>query len=90
MITGSHNAAEYNGFKICVGKEAIHGDAIQELRRVMEAGVFTSGHGTKSEHPIIPDYLAYIKKSFNGVTRGICTSSSIAATAPHPWWRRMR
>ncbi|MBH0178722.1 MAG: phosphomannomutase, partial [Nitrospira sp.] len=22
MITGSHNAAEYNGFKICVGKEA--------------------------------------------------------------------
>ena len=20
MITGSHNAAEYNGFKICIGK----------------------------------------------------------------------
>ena len=67
MITGSHNAAEYNGFKICVGKEAIHGEAIQELRRVMEAGKFTSGQGTLSEHPIIPDYLAYIKKSFSGV-----------------------
>src|SRR5574342_817373 len=67
MITGSHNAAEYNGFKVCVGKEAIHGEAIQELRRVMEAGVFTSGSGTRSEHTIIPDYLAYIKKSFNGV-----------------------
>jgi phosphomannomutase/phosphoglucomutase len=67
MITGSHNAAEYNGFKICVGKEAIHGEAIQELRRVMEAGVFTSGRGTRSAHPIIPDYLAYIKKSFSGV-----------------------
>jgi phosphomannomutase/phosphoglucomutase len=26
MITGSHNAAEYNGFKICIGKEAIHGE----------------------------------------------------------------
>ncbi len=67
MITGSHNAAEYNGFKICVGKEAIHGEAIQDLRRVMEAKKFTSGQGRLSEHPIIPDYLAYIKKSFSGV-----------------------
>ena len=64
MITGSHNAAEYNGFKICLGKTAIHGDDIQELRRVMEAGVFASGHGRRSDYPIIPDYLAYIKKSF--------------------------
>src|SRR5688572_13192970 len=67
MITGSHNAAEYNGFKVCIGQEAIHGEAIQELRRVMEASDFTSGQGTLSEHPIIPDYLAYIRKSFNGV-----------------------
>jgi len=67
MITGSHNAAEYNGFKICVGKEAIHGEAIQDLRRVMEAKKFTSGQGRLTEHPIIPDYLAYIKKSFSGV-----------------------
>ncbi|MBY0246168.1 MAG: phosphomannomutase/phosphoglucomutase [Nitrospiraceae bacterium] len=67
MITGSHNAAEYNGFKICVGKEAIYGEAIQELRRVMEKGVFVSGGGRLSEYAIIPDYLAYIKKSFAGV-----------------------
>ncbi len=67
MITGSHNAAEYNGFKICVGKEAIHGGAIQDLRQVMEAGNFVSGRGTLSEHPIIPDYLAYLKKSFAGL-----------------------
>ena len=39
MITGSHNAAEYNGFKICIGKEAIHGKEIQELRAVMDSGV---------------------------------------------------
>jgi phosphomannomutase/phosphoglucomutase len=67
MITGSHNAAEYNGFNICVGKEAIHGEAIQELRRVMEKGVFVSGAGRLSEYAIIPDYLGYIKKSFAGV-----------------------
>jgi phosphomannomutase/phosphoglucomutase len=67
MITGSHNASEYNGFKICIGKDAIHGEEIQALRAVMEAGSFVSGTGQLSEHPIIPDYLAYIKKSFTHV-----------------------
>lgn len=67
MITGSHNAAEYNGFKICVGKTAIHGEEIQELRRVMEQGTFVAGNGHLSEHPVIPDYLAYIRKSFSHV-----------------------
>ncbi len=67
MITGSHNAAEYNGFKVCLGREALHGEDIQELRRVMEAGTFVSGVGRISSHPIIPDYLAYLKHSFAGV-----------------------
>src|SRR6476661_6019793 len=67
MITGSHNAAEYKGFKICIGKDAIHGEEIQALRAVMEAGSFVSGTGQLSEHPIIPDYLAYIKKAFSHV-----------------------
>ena len=67
MITGSHNAAEYNGFKICIGKDTIHGEEIQALRVVMEAGLFVSGAGQLSEHPIIPDYLAYLKKNFSHV-----------------------
>lgn len=67
MITGSHNAAEYNGFKVCVGKETIHGEEIQNLRKVMEEGKFASGTGTLASHPIVPDYLAYLKKSFAGV-----------------------
>lgn len=67
MITGSHNAAEYNGFKVCIGKTAIYGEEIQALRRVMEKGAFVSGTGHLSEHQIIPDYLAYFKKSFSSV-----------------------
>ena len=67
MITGSHNAAEYNGFKICIGKEAIHGKEIQELRAVMDGGRFATGAGSLSAHAIIPDYLAYLKESFTGV-----------------------
>ncbi|HEX3204574.1 MAG TPA: phosphomannomutase/phosphoglucomutase, partial [Nitrospiraceae bacterium] len=67
MITGSHNAAEYNGFKLCLGKEALHGEEIQHLRKVVEAGRFTSGSGTVATRPIIPDYLAYLKKNFASV-----------------------
>ncbi len=67
MITGSHNAAEYNGFKICIGKEAIHGEEIQRLRQVMEAGQYAAGAGSVGEHPIIPEYLAYLKQCFAGL-----------------------
>ncbi len=67
MITGSHNAAEYNGFKLCVGREALHGEEIQELRRVMEAGRFSSGTGTVTSRPLIPDYLAFLKQTFASV-----------------------
>ncbi len=64
MITGSHNAAEYNGFKLCIGKSALHGEGIQELRTTLESGRLSTGSGTVSEHPIIPEYLAYLKDQF--------------------------
>ncbi len=67
MITGSHNAGEYNGFKLCVGKEALHGEEIQHLRKVVEGGRFSSGSGTVTERPILPDYLGYLKTAFAGV-----------------------
>jgi phosphomannomutase/phosphoglucomutase len=67
MITGSHNAAEYNGFKLCIGKEALHGEDIQHLRKVMEASRFSDGAGTVSIRPLLQDYLAYLKASFASV-----------------------
>ncbi len=36
MITGSHNPAEDNGFKIMRGKASFFGDAIQKLRTLVE------------------------------------------------------
>src|SRR5207244_2620662 len=43
QVTGSHNPPDYNGFKICLGKDALHGEQIQDLRRHLEAGRFETG-----------------------------------------------
>ncbi len=67
MITGSHNASEYNGLKLCVGKEALHGEEIQHVRKLMEGGRFSSGAGTVSSRPMLSDYLSYLKRSFASV-----------------------
>lgn len=37
QITGSHNPAEYNGFKLCLGTESLHGPDIQELYALIES-----------------------------------------------------
>ena len=67
MITGSHNASEYNGFKLCAEKEALHGEEIQHIRKIMDSRDFSSGAGTVTESPIIPPYLAYLKNSFSSL-----------------------
>jgi phosphomannomutase/phosphoglucomutase len=70
MITASHNPPEYNGFKLCLGKDSMHGEAIQALKDDIDRGQFETGQGTVSEHLIIPDYLTYIKQSFAHVDAG--------------------
>jgi len=67
MITGSHNAAEYNGFKMCVGKEALYGADIQELQKIYDSGQFASGKGRVSEQPIIPAYLQFLLDRFSAL-----------------------
>ncbi len=67
MITGSHNAAEYNGFKMCVGKEALYGANIQRVREIFDSEQFATGKGTVIEQPIIPEYLSFLKEQFLSV-----------------------
>ena len=45
MITGSHNAPDYNGFKMVMGGEPFFGDDIQELGRMVNAGEIALGTG---------------------------------------------
>ncbi|MGO9138043.1 MAG: phosphomannomutase/phosphoglucomutase [Syntrophales bacterium] len=65
MITGSHNPPDFNGFKICVGPDTIYGHEIQELRKIMESGRYTSGHGTYRFADISRHYEDYL---FDNVT----------------------
>ena len=67
MVTGSHNAAEYNGFKMCLDKAALYGEDIQELKRLIETGSYASGSGTVSTASVIPPYLRYLKEHFAGL-----------------------
>ncbi len=49
QVTGSHNPKDYNGFKMVMGGRAIHGEEIQNLRRLMESGDYgpaPARHGT--------------------------------------------
>ena len=57
QITGSHNPPEYNGFKICIGTESVHGEAIQELYRLASAGVFPTGKGSVRHETVIERYV---------------------------------
>ncbi len=71
QITGSHNPADYNGFKVCVGKEALHGEQIQELRRRIEAGRFRTGAGTVERTPIVPRYQDYVVENVGRLARSL-------------------
>jgi phosphomannomutase/phosphoglucomutase len=61
MVTGSHNPAEYNGFKLGIGKDTLHGSQIQELKQVMLGQNFTSRKKGKTEtKEIITPYIDYV------------------------------
>jgi len=66
MITGSHNGAEYNGFKLGVGSTTIFGDEIQNVRRIIESRSFEKGEtrGKVTHTPIVPDYAGFIFSQF--------------------------
>ena len=64
MITGSHNPSEFNGFKTVRGSGTIHGEEIQEVRRLIEARDFMSGHGSHRMVDVISPYVGEIAGQF--------------------------
>ncbi len=56
MVTGSHNPKDYNGFKMVLAGAAIYGEAIQGLRRRIEARDFTASTGRSARMDIVAEY----------------------------------
>ena len=64
MITGSHNPSEFNGFKTVCGSASLHGEAIQDIRRLIDARDFAAGHGAHHSMDVIPAYLDELSPQF--------------------------
>lgn len=63
QITGSHNPPEYNGFKITLLGQSLHGAQIQKLRQLMETEDYETGHGQAEERPILNSYIDELAKN---------------------------
>ncbi len=57
MITGSHNPAQYNGFKIVIGGKALYGDQIMDLYQTIIDQDFLEGKGLCTQQVIVSDYI---------------------------------
>ena len=61
MITGSHNPPEYNGLKMMMASNTLHGETIQDLYKRIDTGDFISNQqGSFSERDVVPDYIQRI------------------------------
>ncbi|HEX8848455.1 MAG TPA: phosphomannomutase/phosphoglucomutase [Gemmatimonadaceae bacterium] len=59
QITGSHNPPEYNGFKLCIGRQTMHGDQIQALFALQKQGLAPQARqgSVRSDDSVIGRYI---------------------------------
>lgn len=70
MITGSHNPANYNGFKMMLQNSSIYGEAVQELGRMAADGDYEQGEGTLTTPGIKDEYVARLLKDLKPLKNG--------------------
>lgn len=69
MITGSHNPADNNGFKVCLGKSTIFGEQISEIKRIALSRDLSTGQGKKSKRDSSHAYQEHIRSSIRSGPR---------------------
>ncbi len=63
MVTGSHNAPNYNGFKLCAARaQPIYGEDIKSLGRIAADGRAVFGAGSLRAHDLRDDYVARLRQ----------------------------
>ncbi len=70
MVTGSHNPANYNGFKMMLGRKPFFGTQIKELGRIAAAAdVVAEADGSDRHVEIAHDYVARLIADWDGGDR---------------------
>lgn len=67
QITGSHNPANYNGFKMVFQGRPFFGEDIQKLGRIAAAGEWLDGTGEVETRDILDEYVARLLAGLEGV-----------------------
>ncbi|MGI4837152.1 MAG: phosphomannomutase/phosphoglucomutase [Janthinobacterium lividum] len=62
MLTGSHNPANYNGFKIVIAGDTLANDQITALHTRIRINALPKGQGSVSQVDILPRYFETITK----------------------------
>jgi phosphomannomutase len=60
MITGSHNPPDYNGFKIMIAGDTLHGEAISSFYDRIKVRDLRIGEGKVSSKDVVADYIKRI------------------------------
>jgi len=66
QVTGSHNPADYNGFKMLLNGRSVFGAEIQDLGRRAAEGDWSEGQGKVEEADIVEAYVDALVKGFDG------------------------
>ena len=82
QVTGSHNPADYNGFKMLLGGNSVFGAAIQDLGLRSAEGRWSSGPGTIEDADIAAAYADRLVEDFQGGTFRIGWDAGNGAAGP--------
>src|SRR5947208_11712793 len=66
QVTGSHNPADYNGFKLLLNGRSVFGAEIQDIGRRSAAGDWTAGNGRVEDIDIREAYVNRLLEGFSG------------------------
>ncbi len=77
QITGSHNPANYNGFKMVFLGRPFFGDDIQQLGRMAAAADWAEGQGTHERREVLSAYVARMLEGLAGIDRAALSSLRI-------------
>jgi phosphomannomutase len=82
QVTGSHNPADYNGFKLLLKGRSVFGAEIQAIGRRAASGHWTDGNGTTEEVDIREAYVDRLLEGFSGKAFRIGWDAGNGAAGP--------